>query len=568
MFRIILSLLLLIPNFALSEPLEITIYAFRTSNDLAYRTYSYDVIKPEEIKTLPSVNMVQSGPDGQMSSIFLRGTNSNHTLITLNGIAIKDHSTPTGTDDLSQHSFLGVEQVEVIKGPMGSIYGANSIGGTINMITQANDENSVSVSHGSNNTNSQVLKFGKFINNHTLVDLRIENKTSDGISVVDGNEDDSYKNRNYILQTESFLGNGLTFKTNVIETNNFTNLDKSSDYTDYTADWQFNNYYMSLQNKDTEFTLNHTKHDRVYDDKGTKDIYKNDTTILLGKHTFNIENKSHTIGSEYETSNIEFDTNISGYDSNVDKTRNNTGYFYNLDQTLESGVQLHTGFRYDTPNTFDDQFTYRIGAENNGVRLSYATGYKAPTVYEMYGKDNWGFLGNENLVPEKSKTYEIGYRWDNGDIVFFKTEIDNLLKYENSTYVNDSKKSERHGVELGLTHEIGPVILNNNTAFVIAEDGDGKEIVRKPKWTNTTNLNYNNFGVDVNYYGSHLDIDSQTYARVKMKSVTTVDLNYNFEKGGLTFYSELSNIFDEDYQRPDGYNQDGRAFTLGFKKTF
>ena len=568
MFKILLSLfVLLLPLIAKAEPLEITIYAFRTSSDLAYKTYSYEVIEPEEIKTLPSVNMVQSGPTGQMSSIFLRGTNSNHTLITLNGIAIKDHSTPQGTDDLSQHSFLGVDRIEVIKGPMGSTYGPNSIGGTINMITNANDENSVSISHGSNNTNTQVLKFGKVIDN-TLVDFRIENETSDGISVVDGDEKDSLKNRNYILQTESFLGNGLVLKSNMIETNNHTNLDKSSDYTDYTADWQFNNYYLSLQDKDTEVTLNHTKHDRVYDDKGTKDIYKNDTTILLGKHSINVDNKTHTIGSEYETSNIEFDTNISGYDSNVDKTRNNTGYFYNLDQTLESGVQLHTGFRFDTPNTFDDQLTYRIGAENNGVRLSYATGYKAPTVYEMYGKDNWGFLGNENLIPEKSKTYEIGYRWDKGDIVFFKTEIDNLLKYENSTYVNDTKKSDRHGVELGLTHAIGPVIVNNNTAFVIAEDGDGKEIVRKPKWSNTTNFKYDNFYFDVNYYGSHIDIDSQTYARVKMKSVTTMDLGYSVNKGDLTFYGKLNNILDEDYQRPDGYNQDGRNFTLGFKKIF
>ena len=114
MFKILLSLFcLLLPLIAKAEPLEITIYAFRTSNDLAYKTYSFDVIEPEEIKTLPVVNMVQSGPDGQLSSIFLRGTNSNHTLITLNGIAIKDHSTPQGTDDLSQHSFLGVDRIDV-----------------------------------------------------------------------------------------------------------------------------------------------------------------------------------------------------------------------------------------------------------------------------------------------------------------------------------------------------------------------------------------------------------------------------------------------------------------------
>lgn len=566
MYRILLSLFCLLLPLTAKAELEITIYAFRTSNDLAYKTYSYDVIEPKDIKTLPSLNMVQSGPDGQMSSIFLRGTNSNHTLITLNGIAIKDHSTPTGTDDLSQHSFLGVDRIEVIKGPMGSLYGANSIGGTINMITQPNDENSVSVSTGSNNTNTQTIKLGKFINN-TLIDVRVENETSDSISVADGNEEDKYKNRNYIVQTESYLTN-YVLKSNIIETNNKTNLDKSTDYTDYTADWQFNNYYLSLQNKDEEYTINHTKHNRVYDDKGTIDTYQNDTTTLLAKKTFNIENKSHTLGTEYEYSDIEFDTNISGYVSNVDKNRTNNGYFYNIDQTLESGVQLHTGIRYDTPNTFDNQLTYRIGAENNGVRLSYATGYKAPTVYEMYGKDNWGFLGNENLIPEESKTYEIGYRWNKGDIVFFQTEIDNLLKYQNNTYVNDNKKSIRKGVELGLTHEIGPVILKNNTTFTIAEDGDGHELLRRPKWMNNLNISYNNFGVDVNYYGEHLDIDNKTFATKSMPSTTTVDLSYNHTKGDLTMYGKFSNITDVDYERPDGYNQTGRTFTLGFKKVF
>jgi vitamin B12 transporter len=568
MFRILLPLFCLLLPLTAKAELEITIYAFRTSNDLAFKTYSYDVVTPDKIKSIPSLNLVQSGPEGQMTSTFLRGTNSNHTLITLNGIAIKDHSTPGGTDDISQHSFLGVERVEVIKGPMGSVYGPNSIGGTINMVTQPNEENSVSVSTGSNNTNTQTIKLGKFYNN-TLVDVRIENETSDGISVVDGNEDDNYTNRNYIIQTETYNAiPDYTLKTSLIETNNKTNLDKSTDYTNYTADWQFNNYYMSLQNKDEEYTINHTKHDRVYDDKGTVDTYKNDTTTLLAKKTIHQDNNSHTLGTEYEYNDIEFDTNIAGYDSNVTKNRTNNGYFYRLDQTTLADVQMHYGIRLDTPNTFDDQLTYRIGAEKNGVRLSYATGYKAPTVYEMYGKNNYGFLGNKDLIPEKSKTYELGYRWESGDIVFFKTEIDNLLTYDSNTYINDTKKSDRHGVELGLTSKVGDVNIQNNTAFIIAEDGNGTEIVRKPKWTNTTNFNLNNWNLDVNYYGSHLDIDNTTYAKIKMESVTTADLFYKVDKGGLTIYGKLSNITDEDYERPDGYNQLGRSFNIGLKKTF
>ena len=119
-----------------------------------------------------------------------------------------------------------------------------------------------------------------------------------------------------------------------------------------------------------------------------------------------------------------------------------------------------------------------------------------------------------------------------------------------------------------MTIVLGSVIIKNNTAFVIAEDGNGAEIVRKPKWTNLTNFELNGFNLNINYYGSHMDIDSKTYARKKMKSVTTADLFYSTTKGSLTMYAGIDNITDVDYERPDGYNQVNRNFTLGFNKKF
>ena len=88
----------------------------RNSSDLTHKTYSYEVVSADkdELQKVSSLNVVQSGPDGQLTSTFMRGTNSNHTLITLNGIAIQDHSTPNGTEDLFAHSFLGVDRVEAV----------------------------------------------------------------------------------------------------------------------------------------------------------------------------------------------------------------------------------------------------------------------------------------------------------------------------------------------------------------------------------------------------------------------------------------------------------------------
>ncbi len=543
----------------------------RNSSDLTYKTYSYEVVSPDKdsISKVSSLNVVQSGPDGQLTSTFLRGTNSNHTLITLNGIAIQDNSTPNGAEDLFAHSFLGVNRVEVIKGPMGSIYGPNAIGGVINMVTQATGDNYIEFSGGSYGHKKQIIKLGKAdYSKGFVIDFRIENETADGISVVDGSEEDGIADRNYIFQVEKYLGKWI-LKSNIIQTTNKSDLDKSTDYTDYTSEWNFNNQYISLQSKDTEFSFQKSKHKRTYDDKGTKDIYNSDSETFIASHTFHLENEADfTTGFEHNIQEVDFDTNIAGYDSNVDKERHNHGYYFNIDKLLDSGVFFHGGIRHDTPNTFDDQTTGRIAIENNGVHISYSTGYKAPTVYEMYGKNNYGFLGNENLVPEKSKTWEIGIKEENVELVYFQSEIDNLLKYDTNTYVNDTKQSNQHGVELNTTFNYGKIQLDNSLSYTVSKDGDDKDMLRRPNWKNTTTMYYNNFYVDWNYFGEHKDIDASTYARKDMSAVDTFDLGYNFTKDDTTFFWSINNVFDKDYERPDGYNQYDRTFNLGFRKYF
>ena len=167
-----------------ADPLEITIYAFRNSSDLQHQTYSYDVIEPKDIQLVSSVNIVTSGTTGQVSSTFTRGTNSNHTLLTINGMPIKDHSTPTGVDDIGQHNIASMDQLEIIKGPMGSVYGPNAIGGVINMITYPNDENSITYSRGSNGLEHKIIKLGHTFNNQHTVDLRLSGESSDCVENI------------------------------------------------------------------------------------------------------------------------------------------------------------------------------------------------------------------------------------------------------------------------------------------------------------------------------------------------------------------------------------------------
>ena len=96
---------------------------------------------PKALNYIQGLDVTQSGPTGQQSSLFLRGTNSNHTLVLLNGIPINDLSTPTGAHDVGQDFMFNVQQIDVYKGSAGAHYGADAVGGAVNFRTVVDYQN-------------------------------------------------------------------------------------------------------------------------------------------------------------------------------------------------------------------------------------------------------------------------------------------------------------------------------------------------------------------------------------------------------------------------------------------
>ena len=108
---------------------------------------------PKALNYIQGLDITQSGPTGQQSSVFLRGTNSNHTLVLLNGIPINDLSTPTGAHDVGQDFMFNVQQIDVYKGSAGAHYGADAVGGAINFRTVVDYQKKFSISgHGNDKT--------------------------------------------------------------------------------------------------------------------------------------------------------------------------------------------------------------------------------------------------------------------------------------------------------------------------------------------------------------------------------------------------------------------------------
>jgi len=540
----------------------------------------------QAISRVTGLNVVQSGPTGQQTSVFMRGMNSNHTMVAINGVAIKDHSTTGGLHDIGADFIKHVTGIQVVKGSQGTLYGANAVGGVINFITTDSYANSISTTVGSNATKGVTLKIHRDIDNHSI-SIIADGTQSDGISVApSGTEKDGFDANNITVNTNSKY-EGYDIRTTLIRRASDSDLDGGSgDDLDYTAESDMNLYQLSSKIDNSKgfsnFTFSRTEYDREYVNGTEIDNYDSESNTVLLTNTILKDKYDITPGVEYEEFDGSF-KNRGSYSASVDTGGENMGYFVNGNLVASDKLLVSAGIRQDDPSLFGDYTTYRLGGtydltDTLKLKSNYATSVKTPTLYEMHGSDNYGYNGNPNLQPEEAETMDIGFEYSFGssvlDVVYFTTDLENLITYGSSTYSNASGTSNRHGAEAKFNSMIAEnVYWRNNATFTIAEDDNGTSVTRRPKWTGLTAIDWKKeqwtTTAEYLHTGSHLDIDSTTYATIMKPSVGVANFHTNYqmnEKSNIVF--SLNNAFDETYERPDGYAQHGRNMLLTYKLKF
>ena len=540
----------------------------------------------QAIARVTGLNVVQSGPSGQQTSVFMRGMNSNHTMVAINGVAIKDHSTTGGLHDIGADFIKHVTGIQVVKGSQGTLYGANAVGGVINFITTDSYANSISATVGSNNTKGITLKIHRNIDNHSI-SVIADGTQSDGISVApSGTEKDGFDANNITINTHS-KWDEVEMRSTLIRRTSDSDLDASgSDDLDYTAENNMNLYQLSSKVTTGlgfyNITFSRTEYDRDYYNGSEHDEYDSSSNTVLLTNTVQKEKWDITPGVEYEEFDGSFN-NRGGYEASVDTGGENIGYFVNGNMLVSDKLLVSAGVRQDDPSLFGDYTTYRLGGTYDltgafKLKGNYATSVKTPTLYEKHGSDNYGYNGNPNLQPEEAETTDIGFEYTVGDsvldFVYFTTDLKNLITYASSTYTNGSGTSNRHGAEVKFNSLIADnVYWRNSATFTVAEDGNGTRVTRRPKWMGLTAIDYKKDSwtntVEYLHTGSHLDIDSSTYATITKPAVGVVNLHTSKvvnDKSDVVL--SVNNAFDKTYDRPDGYAQHGRNILLTYKLKF
>lgn len=590
--KLLTIILTLLSGLVWAEPLKVTLYivpsdeSLLTTNVDTVKTQSYKntVVIGEVLDSNTSFQAVRSGPRGQQTSVFTRGTNSNNTLFMINGSPVTDHSTTNSLFDAGVDSVTYADSIDLYKGSQSTLWGPGAIGGAININTGGALEDSVTVKGGSNNT------AGVGINYFTaqpsgIYSIKVFQETSDGYSIVEGGDADGYGYQTLNFDSTHHTNVGK-IATTVVYRDSDAELDGSgTDDTDYTSDSKF--YFLQARYESDlfNFVIDQNVHDREYVNGSEIDNYDSATNHFKLSHTNSFGAIEYTVGTEGSDYSAKFE-NRGSYNSSVDKSAQANGYFVNADYSLGDFI-FNTGVRHDTNSLHDDVDTYRLGVgyKMNKHITAIAgtnTGFRAPTLYEMYGADNFGYTGNPNLEEERAVTNEVGLisrysdEWVDIDskFVVFSTKIDNMISYSNSTYNNTTGTSTMEGWEFQNKQQYDDTTINFSVTSVHAQDSNDVQLTRRPQYSAVVGLGHDvtdklKVWYDWNYYGEHKDIHPTNYSTVTNGEQHHTDIGLLYKLNEATeVTATINNVTDLAYERPMGYKQPGREFTVGLKYLF
>ena len=548
------------------------------------------------LKLISGLDVFQSGQKGQQTSIFTRGSESNHTLVLLNGIAINDQSVTDGLHDFGQDFIQTIQQIEIYKGANGAHFGPSAIAGAVNFITDIDYSNSYSVSSV---FLENFLRNNSIAGNYTKIsdgDWHFNFKGATNLSetnsaIAKGHEDDSAKNYQINANAVKWINDNLKFKSPLYSRKTKTDYDGSAtDEEGYVS----NNWMHALQsgieqksqNSETGLIFHYHNYDREYDNSGYLDEYYSESFVIKGEQSIRLNNKiSLGYGSEYKYDWGYFE-NRGSYTASTKGHMKDLGIFINAGYKINENQILSIYGRNDNHNSAGGNETYKLNYTQTFGKFKFSgthsTGLRNPSLYELYGSDNYGLGGNTFLKPEKSKTNELYGEYNFSEKLKFtstayrSTIFDRIeSNYTAGKHQNFQTDLNQEGIESELFFKRKNENMSLFANFSKSRKVNGQAQARRPDLSfganytkKFTSSSYGKFNLNLIYKhtGQFIDYDGSKNAR--QKSTDLIDLSINKNWFGNIISINITNLLNERYEKPATYSQDGRQLKLGFMRSY
>jgi vitamin B12 transporter len=525
----------------------------------------------ELLRGEPGIDITRSGGVGQTTTLFLRGSNSNHALVLVDGARVA--SANSGLYDFAHLPLADVERIEIVRGPRAAFWGSDAIGGVVQIFTRKVDGFAGRVTAGKYGRLGTDVSFGGR-GERGEMSLTIGQEQTDGFSATNEGafghdpDRDGYENNHARFNAASSIGEQIVrFAAQGTEA--------EVDFDQGVTEAENSSAVLSVEGEIGEGWTHHAAFGHSREDLATAAYF---SAYEARRSTFDWHHQ-YTLGEATSLSGgfnyaRERGAELETFGNSVvfGATRHNrAGYLGVQHEAGQHRFEL-TG-RYDDNSAFGGEGTFQAAwgwqlADSTRLRASYGEGFRAPSLNELYSPGYGGlFAGNPDLQPEQSDTAELGLRQDFGrdhslEASLYRSRIDDLIAYAGGELFQaiNIARADIDGLELEYNGRVGAFSIVANATLQDAENRDtGLDLLRRPGRKGTLRVDYRwdsgaTLGVETFGSGTRDDFDGELPGYGLVHVVGSLPIGDRWRLG-----LRLENVGDRDYAVLSGYNTPGRG---------
>jgi len=592
---------------------------------------SQQTVVSDLLAQTPGLSVARDGGVGQLTSVFIRGADSDETVVVIDGVQMNDPSAPGGEFNFSNLLTSDISRIEILRGAQSTLYGSQAMGGVINIVTGEPASafgGGVTAEGGSHGTGYATANVGgrddalmwRLSGNWygtsgiPAFDEKLGGTRLDASQIGGGSgqlryditPDLQFDLRGYYTQARTDFDGYDTPTGNFGDDNEY---DKNSQVLGYAG--------LTLRSPDRSLT------NRVafqYTDSETRNFDPNapanygspstETFYAVGRNereeyqgTWAITPRIQAVfGAQHERSTIDtYSGELQPAPPPVQNYATIDSGYAQLQAEVLAGFTLTAGERYDRHDVYGGHSTGALAAAwvlNDGhtiVRSSFSQGFKAPSLYQLYSS-----YGNLALRPEAAESWDAGVEqrlWDGRlalSATYFQRYSRDLIEFFDCTtpnplcltepfgYYANIARAAAHGVELqGVVKPNSQLTLAANYTLTDTEDKSpgsptyGQELIRRPKNAANASATYRwssplSATVAARYSGPSFDDDAAAAnGEIELGGYVLIDLKIAYALGDrLELYGRVDNAGGRHYETVYQYGTYGRSGYAGVRATF
>ncbi len=538
---------------------------------------AHDLI--ELLDGLAGITTTNSGGLGKQSGIHIRGGNSGHLLVLVDGVRIG--SATLGESAIQDLPLAQIERIELVRGPRSALYGADALSGVLQIFTRSGKEQLQPNLHLEGGAHDYRRLSAGLSGSHaaTRYSLQLDGQRSEGFDATVGNNPDHDGFRNNSLSTRIEQGIGeAELGLSLMHTQGENIYDGFTATADYRAEYIQQSLGGSLehpvtegwasriqlgQNRDESWNLLDGADNGRFNTLRRQAAWLNDIDLGRGLLVLGLEHQSET---------------VSGSNSYSEDQRRNNALLTEW-QGLIGIHDVQLGLRRDESDSYGSHTTGNLAIAHlmrNGMRASiaYGTAFKAPSFNDLYFQDPWGSNGNPNLEPERARSLELGLRGADGDwsLRLYRNEVENQIQWVEialwTWQPQNVARARINGVELEWSTRMLGWDSRIDLSWMDPRDADSNQLLtRRPQRSARLALERGfgklDAGLSLSAHGHSYD-DAANTTRIPGYALLDARIGYTLARG-LRLEARGHNLLDQQHHTVDGYNSTPRGLFIGLR---